>query len=356
MRGTDSQRVLVVEDDRDNLANLQDLLEMKGFLVDAAGTAHEALARENWSDYSAILLDRKLPDGTAEEILPVLRKVAPRTAVIVITGYADTEGIIAALREGAADYILKPITPEILFASLDRIAKFRDIELRALQAERLAAIGEMMTILAHESRNAFQRSKSFLEELAEEIQDRPGALALLARAEQSQTEIQKLFEDLRGYAAPIVLNRKPCWLDEIVDEAWSQISQLRVGRQVHFRQNANGFELRATVDEFRLVQVFRNLFENALVACTDPVEIVVDWSQNSAGDSPHWRVAVQDNGPGLHDVQRARVFEPFYTTKSKGTGLGMAIAKRIVEAHGGEISLGSQEGAGAIFLIILPKS
>jgi signal transduction histidine kinase len=64
---------------------------------------------------------------------------------------------------------------------------------------------------------------------------------------------------------------------------------------------------------------------------------------------------VRDNGPGLNPEQRRRIFDPFFTTKTKGTGLGMAIAKRIVEAHGGQITVGSGSGNGAEILIILPR-
>ena len=99
-------------------------------------------------------------------------------------------------------------------------------------------------------------------------------------------------------------------------------------------------------------QVFRNIFENALAACHDPVRIEIDCSMASGGAHPGARVLIRDNGPGLTPEQRRRVFEPFYTTKSKGTGLGMAIAQRIVETHGGAISV--EDGIGATFLIIIP--
>jgi signal transduction histidine kinase len=64
---------------------------------------------------------------------------------------------------------------------------------------------------------------------------------------------------------------------------------------------------------------------------------------------------VRDNGPGLNAEQRQRIFDPFFTTKTKGTGLGMAIAKRIVEAHGGEIAVGEGTARGAEILITLPR-
>ena len=93
--------------------------------------------------------------------------------------------------------------------------------------------------------------------------------------------------------------------------------------------------------------MFRNILENALAACRDPVEITVVCSEADAEGPARVRIAVRDNGPGLNPEQRQRIFEPFFTTKTKGTGLGMAIAKRIVEAHGGRIAVGTGSAPGA---------
>ena len=108
-------------------------------------------------------------------------------------------------------------------------------------------------------------------------------------------------------------------------------------------------------DRFRLGQVFRNILDNALAACHDPVEIDVDWSEAQFEGESAVRVDVRDNGPGLTPEQRYNLFEPFYTTKTQGTGLGMAIAKRIVEAHGGGITVDSSDGPGARIIITLPR-
>src|SRR3954463_4813382 len=90
--------VLVIEDDADARANLRDILELDDYQVETAGTAAEALARVDWSAYSAIILDRQLPDGTAAELLPHFKRLAPEAAIIIVTGYADLQGAIAALR------------------------------------------------------------------------------------------------------------------------------------------------------------------------------------------------------------------------------------------------------------------
>ncbi len=493
-----SLHVLVIDDDEDTRANLTDILELDNHQVETAGTAGEALRRKNWADISAILLDRKLPDGNAEELLPRLRMLAPQAAIMIVTGYQDLQGAIAALRLGAVDYILKPINPEALRASLGRIAEskrsaeeigrlnkdlqhrvteletllevipvgigigedpecrrirvnaalarllhvapnangsltappsekpsfkvFRDrkelapedlpmqraaargtdereVEIdivhpgedpihllcycaplldeqsksrgavgaflditerkrsqeRVLQTERLAAIGQMVTGLAHESGNALARSQACLEMLALEVQDRPDALDLVARIQKAQDHLRQLYEEVRGYAAPLKLERDWWDLSGIWRQAWSNLALPRQGRTAALREDTRGIDLQCEVDHFRLEQVFRNILENALAACRDPVQITVTCTGTSTRGRPGVQVSVKDNGPGLTPEQRQRIFDPFYTTKTKGTGLGMAIAKRIVEAHGGQIAVGSATGAGAEILITLPR-
>jgi signal transduction histidine kinase len=114
-------------------------------------------------------------------------------------------------------------------------------------------------------------------------------------------------------------------------------------------------ELDICADRFRLVQVFRNVLENSLAACSDPVVIHIECRDAQWMGAPAFEVRIRDNGPGLTANARRSVFEPFFTTKTKGTGLGMAIARRIVDAHGGHISVGNAS-VGAEFIITFLKN
>lgn len=474
-------RVLVIDDDADTRANLSDILELDDYEVETASTAAKALDRDDWSSISAVLLDRKLPDSSAEELLPRLKQLAPDAVILIVTGYADLEGAIAALRQGAADYLTKPINPDLIRSRLARVAEQRRLTLankrseaafrtlveaapcmivifladhslvyfspfteevtgyrgaevlgrdylktflpeayrpalaeqighvlagiptrefeapvlcrdgsqrwvvwnaralddydgqpavlavgqditklkqaqeQAVQSERLAAIGQMMTGLAHESGNALARSKACLEMLAWEVEDRPEALELIDRVQKAQTHLKHLYEEVRSYAAPVKLEREVWELSGIWRQAWENLSVLRQGRDTLLWENMGQVDLSCAVDQFRLEQVFRNVLENALAACADPVRIEVHCSNTTLEGQPAVCVAVRDNGPGLSAEQRRRIFDPFFTTKTKGTGLGMAIAKRLVEAHGGRIAVGVGSGSGAEILITLPR-
>ncbi|HTU16969.1 MAG TPA: PAS domain S-box protein [Gemmataceae bacterium] len=474
-------RVLVVDDDADTRSNLCDILELDNFQVETAGTVAEVLKRKSWDRISAVLLDRRLPDGSAEELLPRLRQLAPEAAILIVTGYADLQGAIAALRQGAADYILKPINPDALRASLARLAERRRLTLakersetafrtlveaapcliailradhriayfspfaeeltgyraddvlgkdyvtrflcgecqqtvreqlqrvlsgspvrgfenpvrgrdgsqrwiiwnaqllpdyegepgilmvgqditalkhaqeRTLQAERLAAIGQMVAGLAHESGNALARSQACLEMLAMEVEDRPEALNLVERIQKAQNHLQQLYGEVRNYAAPLKLEREAKSVRSAWRQAWANLADHRKGREAALREETDEVDLVCPIDSFRLEQVFRNILENALAACKDPLEIRVTCSAALLDSRPALRIAVRDNGPGLSSEQRRRIFEPFFTTKTKGTGLGMAIALRIIEAHGGQIAAAAPAGPGAEIVILLPR-
>jgi PAS domain S-box-containing protein len=117
---TDTQRVLVIEDDPDTAANLRDILELDDYRVELAGTLGEALEQEVGDALVAVLVDRRLPDGNADDHLPEIRALAPNASILIITGHADLDGAVAALRQGADDYLLKPIDPDTLRAALAR--------------------------------------------------------------------------------------------------------------------------------------------------------------------------------------------------------------------------------------------
>jgi PAS domain S-box-containing protein len=236
------------------------------------------------------------------------------------------------------------------------ITELEEAQRQALHFERLAAIGQMASGLAHEARNAIQRSQACLQRLQWKLHGQPAALDLVARTQKAQDDLLRLYEDVREYAAPIRLDRHRHSLAEVWREAWGQLASLNPGCDARLEEDVGGMDLALPVDRFRLGQVFRNLFENALAACADPVCVRVSCREAWLADRPALEIRVRDNGPGFTAEQRQRLFEPFFTTKLKGCGLGMAIAKRIVEAHGGQIAVGDGPGPGAEILIALPRS
>jgi two-component system, LuxR family, sensor kinase FixL len=269
-----------------------------------------------------------------EEVIPFVD--GPRTFLSVKFPLADENG--AAYAVGG---ILTDIT------------ELKEAQRRALRAERLAAIGQMVAGLAHESRNALQRGQACLEMLAYRLEDRPEALDLLRGIQEAQDDLHRLYEEVRCYAAPLRLELLDCPLLDVLSDVWDQLRPARRGRDARLVVGPS-VDTTCEADRKRLAQVFRNILENALDARAESLEIQVAWSEAHLFGRPAVRASLLDNGPGLSQEQRRKVFDPFFTTKTQGTGLGLAIARRIVEAHGGTIEVGPA-GPGAEVVIVLPR-
>jgi PAS domain S-box-containing protein len=231
----------------------------------------------------------------------------------------------------------------------------KQTEERLLQSERLSAVGQMVTGIAHESRNALQRIQANTELLQFDLEDQPDAIENLDHVQKAVDDLKYLLDEVRTYAAPVKLDTCECCVANIWRQAWQHLSQIRNDRDAQLTEVLNDVNTKCSADAFRLEQVFRNLFENALAACPDPVRIEVSCCEVDSEDGPVLQVAVRDNGPGLTAEQQARIFEPFFTTKQHGTGLGMAIVQRIVSAHRGAICVGDTPDSGAEFVVQLRR-
>lgn len=235
------------------------------------------------------------------------------------------------------------------------ITQRRASEERMLNAERLAAIGEMVTGVAHESRNALQQINACAKMLEWEQNVSDHSQALIADIQKAHTRLHRLFENLRGYAAPMRMEVRPMPLIDIFHEAWKSTANQRQDRDVTVEHLGLHQQTRCPVDPFQMEQVFRNILENTLAACTDPTRITVNWNHTIEDQIPLLEVSISDNGPGMTEEVKEKIFDPFFTTRTKGTGLGMAIVKRIVEAHRGKILVDDVVGGGTTINIILPR-
>ncbi|HEX6985158.1 MAG TPA: PAS domain-containing protein, partial [Planctomycetaceae bacterium] len=157
---------------------------------------------------------------------------------------------------------------------------------RAVRAERLAAIGQTLATLSHESKNELLAIRFGLEQLGRSWDDREAAADLIAGLLESQDRLWRLFEDVRGYAAPIRLRPAQVRLTKVWRRAWDSLAAHRAGRDAKLVEHLRADSAECVADPFRLEQVFRNLFENALAACPDPLRIEVTCSERAWRGEP----------------------------------------------------------------------
>ena len=253
---------------------------------------------------------------------------------------------------------LKQAEKDLAEANRQLEQRVKEIELaqdKLVQSERLAAIGQMMAGLAHESRNALQKSHACLSNLALDVQNMPESLELVGKVQFSLDHLHALLEEVRNYAAPIILEKNLSSMVSLVQETWNQIKETNPAANTHqFNiESATDVPERISMDRIRIGQVVRNLLENAVAACGDEpgrvtVELSVDYERNGI------LVKFSDSGMGIPKENLMQIFEPFFTTKTKGTGLGLAICRRIMDAHRGLIWAENAPAGNAAFYIALP--
>ncbi len=180
------------------------------------------------------------------------------------------------------------------------------------------------------------------------------ALELVGRIQQAQSHLHQLLEEVRSYAAPIILDRSPCRISEVWREAWDLLRALREAKRASLREHIEANDLAIEADRFRLVQAFCNLLENSLAASSEDLRIDLTCEDATLGDLPALRVHIRDYGVGLNVEQRRRIFEPFFTTKPTGTGLGTAIAQRMIEAPRRNALFRRMRAAGTEMVVTLP--
>ncbi len=232
------------------------------------------------------------------------------------------------------------------------------LQSKLLMNERLAAIGQTISGMAHESRNAFQRSHACLAELALDLEHVPASLALVKKVQKALDDLHSMLEEVRCYAAPIILERRSCSLEQLVREVWQNMLDAKVSkRSPQFSIEVQSeFPNSCLLDCDRIKRVIRNLLENAWFAGHDPklIQVGLSWEKRARTGESIIRLEVSDNGGGIAEADFETVFLPFYTTKTKGTGLGLALSRRYVEAHDGRIYVTAAEQGGARFVVELP--
>jgi two-component system sensor histidine kinase HydH len=219
----------------------------------------------------------------------------------------------------------------------------RDVRVEAEHAKRrhLAQLGEMSAVLAHELRNPLASLKGHAQLLAERA---PEALApRVERVVAEAIRLEQLTNDLLEFARSGAIDVAATNPLSLVEDAVQATDPARV--DVVAGQAPPTHPL----DAPRLRQVLVNLLENALSVTPAAERVVVTIAYDGG-----LVLTVRDHGPGIPMADRARVFEPFFTTKTRGTGLGLAVARRIVELHGGTIDVDDAPGGGALFRVYLP--
>ncbi|KAA1260741.1 Sensor histidine kinase TmoS [Rubripirellula obstinata] len=358
--------VLIIDDEPEICSYLKDCLK-RNHHVETASNANQGIAKAVESPPDCILLDYMLPDVKDFSALRQLRN-EPRlvdTRILMLTANADETIKLAALRQGADDFLSKPFGVAELIARVDGLVnssqthraliaekaalsksmeELQQAELKLLQSEKMRTLADLSAGLLHEIQNPVHYSSMAISVLKRRDDLDEMARDTINDISDGVTRIGSIVDDLRSFAHP---ETQGAYQPVDVREVAKTAKRFSVGEldSVLFEIEEQGpLEEKVDGSKSQLVQLVLNLIVNAVNAMNGSDEARIRIAGERIGD--RLRVAISDNGKGMTDQQLERVGEPFFTNSEGGLGLGIPICKTIVENHGGKLLFESELGEG----------
>ncbi len=243
--------------------------------------------------------------------------------------------------------------------SIGYILLFKDLsQVKALQKEiirsqRLASIGRLAAGVAHEIRNPLSSIKGFATYFKERYPDVPQDQKIARIMIDEVERLNRVVGQLLELAKPVDIVPTPTDLMTLIDDSIGLVEQSALDKQISISRPRQ-IEGMFLLDSDKIRQVLLNLYLNAVDAMPDGGKL--DISVTRVAEENRLEIGVTDTGHGIQPENIANIYDPYYTTKQTGTGLGLAVVHNIVEAHGGTLTVESQPGTGSTFTLSIPDS
>jgi len=222
---------------------------------------------------------------------------------------------------------------------------------RLLRSERFAAVGEAAAYVSHEIKNPLMVIGGMANQVERRLPEDPAAQEKLRIIQTEVKRLESFLGELRDFLRPAQPSKQEIDLNQVIREVKALMEEAIQEKGIRLEDRLYPNLLPVEADPNQLKQVLLNLVKNALEATEDQGAILM----SSGADGGQVWFSVQDTGKGMSEDVQEKIFHPFYTTKEKGTGLGLAVINKIVTDHHGAITVSSVAGTGSTFTVRLPK-
>lgn len=307
-----------------------------------------------------ILADYRLPGFSGLDALRIAREHDREVPFLIVSGTLGDEKAVEVLKLGATDYILKDrlsrLVPAIERALDDnrQRGEQRSVEAQLERARRMDSLGRVAGTIAHEMNNVLMT----MESATARLRDAPDRRTAAAVADQIMTAVkrgQRVTEEVARYSTPVAPNTAAvdltAWLKAYVRELHAF-----TGERVVIDLDLAASGLSAAIDVRQIEQVMVNLASNARDAMAEGGRLVIGLRRTTQAGRPYAEITVTDSGSGMTPEVLARLFEPLFTTKRSGTGLGLFVSYGMVKAQGGDLYVDTTPGVGTTFHLLLPAA
>jgi PAS domain S-box-containing protein len=243
-------------------------------------------------------------------------------------------------------------TNRYVFVQRD-ITEFKNLEKKFYESEKLAAIGQLSAGIAHEVRNPLSSIKMSLQILEKRMQPEGNDLKRFRIAQREVEHLEELVSDVLIYAKPAVPQKERAEIRRIVENAMALVERLVADKNIHVQTDFEDALPLLEVDAMMMEQAFLNIYRNAVDAM-EMGGILRTTVRRTGNDISQLYVIIEDNGCGIEAVDLPHVFNPFFTKKKYGTGLGMTQVKKIIELNMGSIEISSKVREGTRVVVTFP--
>ncbi len=352
--------ILYVDDDANNLVVFRSAF-IDHFEVVTCSSAREATGILETREFPIVIADQRMPDMKGVEFLELVKEKYPLTIRMILTAYTDVRDVLDAINRGNVyKYITKPWRADDLLLTFHRAIEAYHLTVRnqqlneqLIRSAKFSALGQFAAGIAHEIRNQLGVI-TFAELIREEYPDNERLRRYTDVLLEARDHLLGIVSEVRDFSknVPPHYEKEPIAL---VDMAKSALSVIRYDKSFSGKTVDTDYLAEPVVvcDKGRIKQVLINLLQNAAHATEghNPALIRLEILE----DSDFGIVRVIDNGCGIAPENLEKVWEPLFTTREdSGTGLGLDICRKIVDAHQGRIECESTPGSGATFTVCLP--
>ncbi len=233
----------------------------------------------------------------------------------------------------------------------NRTRKQIEFSVQQKHSEHLASIGQMIAGVSHEIRNPLGIIFSTAELLSGMHEPNTTQKRLSDAIIDSSNRLNNIITAFQDFARPQQADLQECYIEEIINKGLNFLRPELDKQTISIQDNLKGKSFRLKADPNLLYRAFLNIFVNAVQAMENGGVIRIDLSEGN----DHYQVKISNSGQGIGQDVIGKIFNPFFSSKDKGIGLGLPIAKNIIKAHNGEITLNSDPNSGTDVVIILPK-
>lgn len=347
-----SPKILVVDDNPDNVELLAKRLAAAGYRTCEAYDGEEALVRVAEEEPDLVILDVMMPKLDGFEVCRRLKtqEATRGIPVIMLTAKREVPDKIRGLDTGADDYVTKPFNPQELMARVRSLLNLRTIQQKRVTEEKLGALGQMAEGVAHEVRNPMVTIGGFARRIRDRLSEGDPLRDYAEHIIKEVERLENMVEEIVRFKALMIAPYEPVNLVEVVDQALAERQKLfQEGGISVVREFAS--ELPPLQgDRGNLLLAVGNVIQNALEAMDPGGTLTV----TLAVEGEQVRLRFADTGCGIAKTEISNVFDPFYTSKMTGAGMGLTMVHRIVTRHGGDVDISSRPGAGTTVTLWLP--